>query len=190
MSRKARPTLKVRPTIRRGPKAMFIPDDIITSVSIDMMIGAKKELIIVTPWIGSGHHGFDRLLDCINRGVSVKLVCRPISENNSKHLDAVETLMKLGATVLFDPVLHAKMIITDSIALLVSSANLIFSSQGRNHEAGIVTEERQLIKPALEYLEELEMRLLSVRKQYCRGCGFEISVDESKPYCRDCYYSN
>jgi len=170
---------------RRGSKSAFIPDDEITTITNELMKGAEKDLVIVTPWIGAGHHGFDRLLDCIHDGVSVKLFCRPPFEKEPSHFAAVERLQNLGAKTLFDPVLHAKMIVVDSSALLVSSANLVQTSQVRNHEAGIVTEEKEIVEYALEYLDGLEKRIEAEPKQYCKSCANEI--DPTKPYCLNCW---
>jgi len=172
-----------------GPKTGFLSDDEIVTVTNEMLRDARREVQLVSPWIGADHHTFERLLDCVDRGVKVTVFCRPPTEKDPNHLTAVEKLASLGVEVLEDPVLHAKMLIIDREEILVSSANLVHTSQVRNHEAGIGTVERQIVEDALSYLATLRKRIEAAAKRYCKGCGCEITIDPSKPYCLECWKS-
>lgn len=94
----------------------------------------------------------------------------------------------MGAKIFLDPVLHAKMIISDEQEILVSSANLIRTSQVRNHEAGIGSIDKYIVPSAIKYLDTLKTRIED-ETQYCIEYLKPIDVDPDKPLCMECWKS-
>lgn len=169
----------------------FLRDHQISAKTIDMIEDARTSLMIVSPWLQlkDGTHLAEALQKSIKRGVNIAIFCRR-PKKESTH---AETLEKLGdgvAELFYDTKLHAKMILSDSKSLLVTSANLIEASQTKNHETGLFTNDEGLVEEALKYLDNLKQAPGVKRvkgQQLCRECSKEIPLDPSKPWCLDCW---
>lgn len=123
---------------------------------VDLIKGAKKSIIITSPWIYGCKHILDELDESLDKGVSLILVTRPPSENKlgEEQGKIINYLKTKGANTKVDKFLHGKVIISDDSRMIISSSNLVEKYLVTNHEIGIYTNDLNLINPCLEHLEK------------------------------------
>lgn len=140
------------------------------------MIGAAKDrLTLVFPWFTASAQLKDQLIGALNRDVRLTVVTRPPEEARSLEHDRSlqevldrqrrvirKRLMGLFGSDEFDLVevllvenIHAKCVIQDESAVLVTSSNLNETSLARNTEFGICSSETSAVKDALAAVDEL-----------------------------------
>ena len=100
----------------------------------DIIIRAKSELVLITPYLKLSRILFERLTDANHRGVRIQLVYgkSELKANERRQLDALTNI-----ELLFLENLHAKCYFNES-TLIVSSMNLYEFSEKNNREMGIV----------------------------------------------------
>ncbi|NMC04560.1 MAG: hypothetical protein GYA24_05075 [Candidatus Lokiarchaeota archaeon] len=172
-----------------GKKTFFIADDEINSAVNDIVASAQEQIVLVSPWFELNTHLMDKILDALQAKIKVVVLTRPETEN-PKHKAALAELRKRGATINIDPVLHAKLVLTDESEMLMFSSNLIQTSLGRNHECGIYTEDKDLIEPATDYVTQImERHGTNEDGGHCVCCNAPMTIDKKgrKVRCLDCY---
>jgi hypothetical protein len=104
----------------------------------DIIIRAKTELVLITPYLKLSRILLERLTEASNRGVNIKLVYGKVDlhPGEKKHLEALTNL-----ELLFLENLHAKCY-HNGTTLIVSSMNLYDFSEKNNREMGIVLTRR------------------------------------------------
>jgi hypothetical protein len=104
----------------------------------DIIIRAKTELVLITPYLKLSRILLERLTEANNRGVSIKLVYGKVNlhPGEKKHIEALTNL-----ELLFLENLHAKCY-HNGTTLIVSSMNLYDFSEKNNREMGIVLTRR------------------------------------------------
>jgi len=143
------------PIIRK--EIWFRADSDIYSTLVDLIIEAKKEIIILSPWIElTGHHE-DLLKNAVKKDIDVTLLIR--MPTTQKQSEVIEKLQQIGVQVFFDNRLHAKLILVDREVALISSSNIIPTSMTENHELGILTLNEEVIEDLLGYLTYLQRTL-------------------------------
>lgn len=105
----------------------------------DIIIKAKKELVLITPYLKLSRILTERLAEANQRGVHVKLVYgkSELKPSEKKQLDTFSNL-----SLLYLENLHAKCYYNES-TLIVSSMNLYEFSEKNNREMGIVLTRRE-----------------------------------------------
>jgi len=132
-------------------------DSDIYSTLVDLILEAKKEIIILSPWIELTGHQEDLIKNAVKKDINVTLLARkPTAQKQS---EAIEKLQQIGAQVFFDNRLHAKMILIDRTVALISSSNIIPTSMTENHELGILTLNEEVLEDLLGYLTYLQRTL-------------------------------
>lgn len=104
----------------------------------DIIIKAKSELVLITPYLKLSRILFERLTEANHRGVRIRLVYgkSELHANERRQLDALTNI-----ELLFLGNLHAKCYFNES-TLIVSSMNLYEFSEKNNREMGIVLTRR------------------------------------------------
>lgn len=124
---------------------------------IDMILQARKEIVLVSPYVDPHGVGaiLDPLVDAFGRHVKVLVLTHDALNLSSLTSRGLEVLRRdaarVGGTLLvysgeivrgqdreFHPLLHAKLVIIDRLSLLVGSANLTSYAFSSNFEAGTV----------------------------------------------------
>jgi hypothetical protein len=105
----------------------------------DIIIKAKSELVLITPYLKLSRILFERLTDANHRGVRIQLVYgkSELQPSERRQLNALTNI-----ELLFLGNLHAKCYFNES-TLIVSSMNLYEFSEKNNREMGIVLTRRE-----------------------------------------------
>ena len=162
----------------------FISDIEHYDIVLNLAAQAQRSL-----WIGTAdikdlyvmRNGVNRpflaiLSELINKGVEVRLIhAKEPGEPFRKDFDRHPLLAKRLERVLC-PRVHFKIIVIDSVVCYIGSANLTGAGMGmksqlrRNFEAGIITDEADILNPAIEEFDKVwrgSECLKCQRKQYC-----------------------
>lgn len=186
-----------------------------TSYHIEnIIIGAKKKLVLVSPYLQISKTFFERLKDASNKNISIKIIygkdeLKPNERNSLAELKSIELFY-------FDN-LHAKCYFNES-EMVITSMNMYQFSEKNNREMGVFitrkTDEELFMKAVNEthsIIQSSELIQLSKTKRqfypqksnsnskegnqkkrkptrgYCIRCEARIVYGASRPYCKDCY---
>lgn len=183
-----------------------------TSYHIEnVIIGAKKKLVLVSPYLQISKTFYERLKDAAKKNVQIKIIygkdeLKPNERNSLAELRNLE--------LFFFENLHAKCYFNES-EMVITSMNMYEFSEKNNREMGVfITKERdsQLFEKAvsetLSIIQSSESIGLSKTKRtfyqdnksikgkpenqkpkrgYCVRCEERIPYSIGKPYCRDCF---
>ncbi len=97
--------------------------------------------------------GIEYLIRMIRNGTKVKVITR--NSDKKAHRDALETLKKLGAEIKVHPMAHARMIIFDDLAAIISSADLDSEGLNNQRQAGIYTTDKTVVRDAIVFFDKL-----------------------------------
>jgi len=137
----------------------------------DLYVEGGKEVV---PFLSV----LDKLL---KRGVDVRLLhAKEPGENFREDFDKYPSLAK-GLERVLCPRVHFKMLVFDGSAVYFGSANLTGAGIGmkgantRNFEAGILTDEPELVRQAMQQFDEVWMGLHCTKCQRRKYCGDPIA---------------
>lgn len=175
----------------------------------DIIIGASKELFLVSPYLQISKTFLERLKDASQRGVNIKIV---YGKNNLKEdqLNNLQTLKNMQ--LYFSENLHAKCYFNES-EMVITSMNMYEFSEQNNREMGIYIERRNdkelyesavketmsimgsadEIKAKKTYFKEVNnftkphSKVQNKYKGYCIRCQDEINHNPEVPYCMHCF---
>ena len=186
-----------------------------TSYHIEnIIIGAKKTLNLVSPYLQLSKTFHERLKDASNRNVNIKIVygkdeLKPNEKNSLAELNNIE--------LFYFENLHAKCYFNES-EMVITSMNMYEFSEKNNREMGVYitlkndmelynkavsetmsilqsSEKIPLVKTKRNVVEwnindeEKQKKVTNMSRGYCIRCSKRISFDFNKPYCKDCYSS-
>lgn len=183
-----------------------------TSYHIEnIIIEAKKSLVLVSPYLQISKTFYERLKDACNRSVEITIIygkdeLKPNQKNSLADLKTVE--------LYYFENLHAKCYFNES-KMVITSMNMYEFSEKNNREMGVLIDrvaDKDLFEKSMQETvsivkssERIELqksdRKLSnpghtvtkektLNKQaqaYCIRCQARITYDSSRPYCGDCY---
>lgn len=183
-----------------------------TSYQIEQIIlEAKKELFLLTPFMKLSKTFYERLKDASQRGVIIKIVYGKdeLKPNEKNSLAEIENL-----ELFFFENLHAKCYFNED-DMVITSMNMYEFSEKTNREMGVhiqrdndkdlynkaINEAKSIIssservdlrrtKRKLNKEEHGSVESRKVKKDirgYCIRCQVRINFDPSKPYCPSCY---
>ena len=132
-------------------KTRLISDKELYDSIVGLIKKAKSDIKISSPWIYNCDHILDEIVAANSRGAKISVVMRQpqkdLSDKNYQDkLNTIEKLREAKADIIFDPYVHEKVIISDGMDMIVSSANLIGTSLTRNGESGTYTNDFQEIE--------------------------------------------
>jgi hypothetical protein len=150
----------------------------------EMMAAAKDCLVLVFPWMTLSAQLRDEITGLLARDIRLVVVTRPPEEARSaEHEEALQDILRRQRRVVrrkllglrteeFDLVevllvenVHAKCVIQDEAAVVVSSSNLNETSSMRNPEFGMYSAEPSVVRQALAAVQDLRT------SDRCRSTG-------------------
>jgi len=144
----------------------ILPIDVVTTTppqdtSIDdttnnMILSAKKELKILSPYIDM--YLVKSILEQHEKGIQIFIITRDITEvsRQKSNTQALSYIQKtLGVNHKVNPFVHSRIIIRDEIDALVSSADLTRDSLRSHYNAGIILAEPNLVQKLLNYFNQV-----------------------------------
>ncbi len=186
-----------------------------TSYRIEtIIIEAKQELTLVSPYLQLSKTFYERLKDASNRKVRIKIIygkdeLKPNERNSLAELENVE--------LYYFENLHAKCYFNET-DMVITSMNMYEFSEKNNREMGVhITKEAdselynkafdeassiiqsseiiQLTKTNRQFKNELDNQSQNsnvhenknLQRGYCIRCETRIPYDIEKPYCWDCF---
>ena len=150
---------------------LIFNDAIHSEVILDMVAGAGEFVWIVTADIKDMHIKKGRryvpflsmLADLISKGVAIRLI--HAKEPGPRFRKDFDLYPELIESPLFERILcprvHTKAVVVDAKKMFVGSANLTGAGMGvkhadkRNFEAGVVTDEPQMVTDMMEWVDQL-----------------------------------
>lgn len=183
-----------------------------TSYHIEnIILNAKKTLVLVSPYLQISKTFYERLKDATNRNVTIKIVygkdeLKPNERNSLAELRGLE--------LFYFENLHAKCYFNES-EMVITSMNMYEFSEKNNREMGVyLTKERdanifdKAVNETKSIVESSEIIQLTKAQRkfspatkeatnqnkfkkpsrgYCIRCEERIPYDTEKPFCYDCF---
>lgn len=186
-----------------------------TSYNIEnIIIDAKSNLILVSPYLQISKTFYERLKDASNKGVLIKIIygkdeLKPNERNSLAELKNVE--------LFFFENLHAKCYFNES-TMVITSMNMYEFSEKNNREMGVLidkTRDKELFEKAVaetlsiiqsaepiplrkaerqiqnvQSVSNKEIGAVKYKKQvrgYCIRCESRINYNPERPYCGECF---
>lgn len=185
-----------------------------TSYQIErIIIEAKSQLVLISPYLQLSKTFFERLRDASNKNIPIIIVygkdeLKPNEKNSLAELKGVE--------LFFFENLHAKCYFNES-SMVITSMNMYEFSEKNNREMGVLLEKNndnaiyekaveeaesiiksaeqiQLNKSARTFPKEIKKQSENKSKKntaslrgYCIRCEARIPYNTVKPLCSDCY---
>ncbi|MCS7373828.1 MAG: phospholipase D family protein [archaeon GB-1845-036] len=110
-----------------------------------------REVKVLSPYLDNS--GAEYLIKMLKNKVKIKLITR--KPDKKQHIEALDILRKHGAEVKYDKMLHARLIIFDDIAAIISSADLDGEGLNNQRQAGIFTTDKIIIKDAITFFDKI-----------------------------------
>jgi DNA-binding HxlR family transcriptional regulator len=139
-------------------KHFFLDDMDLDDLSKQLIRRANKEVLVVNPFIESC--SLSKTLEQAGKhGAEVTVVTRPPREDDQREHEKEEYHTKLrqeGINLVYNKETHAKLIVVDNEAAIVSSMNFYSgSSGGKTWEAGLVSIEENVVKSVVNAIHKL-----------------------------------
>jgi len=97
--------------------------------------------------------GAEYLIRMIKNGAKVRIITR--KSDSKAHRDALEALKQLGAEIRIHRMAHARMIIFDDLAAIISSADLDSEGLNNQRQAGVYTTDKTVVRDAVVFFDKL-----------------------------------
>lgn len=158
-----------------------MPSDIIYNGKIyshtnNLIESTENELLILSPWFGFEGHIKDALVGILNKGVKVIIVTR--KPDSSVHAGAIKYLERYGASIFYNELLHAKILLSDRSLAIIGSANLQEKAMQKNHEIALITNEYEYISQILDFISNLQ-NLMSITILSSSGDKFKGFISKA-----------
>lgn len=180
--------------------AEFLTTYAVSSEIENIMIHAKKKLVLISPYLQFSKTLFERLQDADRRKVEITLILRTgaLKSDERRHLQQLKNL-----SLYFHEHLHAKSYFNEE-CMVITSMN-IYEASEKNREIGILIRKEDDNKIFSDGVREAKSILDSStkddftkqkveayhpsRKQigYCIRCRKGIPYDLEKPFCYECF---
>ncbi|MCK4736056.1 MAG: hypothetical protein KAT65_26610 [Methanophagales archaeon] len=125
-----------------------------------MIKRARREILLVSPWITEGIWGRMRvtIIEFMDNGGVVKVFIRGVEDDFASGLSdrgVVDEITRHGGKVTFVPRLHAKLCVVDRCETLISSANLTRSGLDFGYEAGVWSCNPGILREVCRFVDKL-----------------------------------
>ena len=184
----------------------LLVDDQVNGGILDVIRGASRWVILVSPYLGLGKwaHARQAIQGACSKRVDIKIYLRDQEETESLVSD-VEWLLSQGVKVMLVRDLHAKIYANESMTI-VSSMNLTGHSANNSREIAIQVDD-EISKELAKYVQSLDSdseelplpakrarevigsakRTQRVEEGRCIRCQRGLPFDVSRPLCKGCY---
>ena len=164
----------------------------------EIIYGARREIIICSPFLQINDDFHERLLDATEHNVRISFV---YGKNELSQKEENRLLELNRAKKYYCHNLHAKCYANEK-KMLITSMNFYDYSMQNNREMGIFLtrdNDRELFEDAMNEIqsiirhsseEKIENKTESQNNDdrgFCIRCGERIRLNAYKPYCRDCF---
>ena len=141
------------------PKHFFLEGRHLDDISKELICNAKSEVLVVNPYVDKCDLS-DTLREASKRGIEVRLITRrPSTSKGSFRQDKREYhrfLKEDGVSVIYNKVVHAKIVVVDRAVAIISSMNFYSSSSGgASWEAGLISVEETVVESIVNTILEL-----------------------------------
>jgi len=110
-----------------------------------------KEVRIISPYLDNT--GVEHIMKMLKNKVDVKLITR--KPDKKAHADALTVLKGMGASIKTDNMMHARLIIFDDVAAIISSADLDSEGLNNQRQIGILTTDKITINDAIAFFDKV-----------------------------------
>jgi phosphatidylserine/phosphatidylglycerophosphate/cardiolipin synthase-like enzyme len=149
-------------TFSLDARHFFLEGTYIDDLSKDLIRQAKREVLLVNPFIEQCHLS-NTLLDAITNKANVIVVTRPIHERDSYREEKQayhEHLKNEGVQFHYDRHIHAKLLVVDQQIAVISSMNFIVTSTGGSSwEAGMISIDDAIVNSITNTIYQLLERI-------------------------------
>jgi hypothetical protein len=141
------------------PKHFFLEGRHLDDISKELICNAKSEVLVVNPYVDKCDLS-DTLREASKRGIEVRLITRrpstskePFRQDKRKYH---RFLKEEGVSVIYNKVVHAKIVVVDRAVAIISSMNFYSSSSGgASWEAGLISVEETVVESIVNSILEL-----------------------------------
>jgi hypothetical protein len=109
-----------------------------------------REVRVSSPYLDNT--GTEYLLKMLKNKVKIKLLTRKPDKKAQE--DALSMLNQLGAEIKYDKMLHARIIIFDDVAAIISSADLDSEGLNNQKQAGVLTLDKIVVRDAITFFDK------------------------------------
>jgi len=135
----------------------FIEDDLLDELAETLIKEANREVLVINPFVDRCHLS-NTLIRAVENGIMVKLITSSPQLNRYNPHRREQYHVKLkdkGVSIIYDDLIHAKIIVVDRAIAIISSMNFLASSSGGgSYEAGLVTIEPKVVKSIWSSIEK------------------------------------
>jgi hypothetical protein len=110
-----------------------------------------REVRVSSPYLDNT--GTEYLIKMLKNRVKIKLITR--KTDKKAHEDALSQLSQLGVEIKYDKMLHARVIIFDDVAAIISSADLDSEGLNNQKQAGILTLDKIVVRDAITFFDKV-----------------------------------
>jgi phosphatidylserine/phosphatidylglycerophosphate/cardiolipin synthase-like enzyme len=138
----------------------FLQGRFLDDFSKDLISQAQNEVVVINPFVDCCHLS-NALSEISKHEVTVKLVTRdpeknPLERFLEEKKEYHTSLKNDGVDISYNNTIHAKIIIVDNKAAIISSMNFQSSSSGgRTWEAGVVSFDENVVKSILDSIKSI-----------------------------------
>lgn len=110
-----------------------------------------REVKVVSLYLDNA--GTEYLIKMIKNGAKVRIITR--KPDKKTHRDAIEALKQLGAEIRIHSMAHARIIIFDDLAAIISSADLDAEGLSNQRQAGIYTTDKTVVRDTIVFFDKI-----------------------------------
>lgn len=110
-----------------------------------------REVRVISPYIDNT--GAEYLIKMLKNKVKVKIITRD-KDTKKAQTDSIATLKSLGAEVKINTMCHARIIVFDDVAAIVSSADLDGEGLNNQKQAGIFTLDKSVVQDLVTFFDK------------------------------------
>jgi len=165
----------------------------------NIILNAKQELFLVSPYLQISKTLYERLKDASANGVEITIVFGKdqLNKDERKSLESIKNIK-----LLFFKNLHAKCYFNEE-SMVITSMNMYEFSEKNNREMGILitqnldktifekakAEVNSIISSAENSFTNTKNNSKQNKNGHCIRCNEKIELNSQKPYCSSCYNS-
>jgi hypothetical protein len=137
----------------------YLDGEFLDQLSKFLIKESQKQVLVVNPFVGKCNLS-DALIQASKDGKDVMLVTRPPDKKNSLYGDKTDEYHSIirnsGIKLVYNSVVHAKLMVIDRAVAIASSMNLtVTSTAGASWEAGIISVEENIVESVMDSISKL-----------------------------------
>jgi phosphatidylserine/phosphatidylglycerophosphate/cardiolipin synthase-like enzyme len=160
-----------------------------------IILTAKNQVVLVSPYLKFSKTLFERLIDTQKRAIKIIII---YGKSELNHLEKQKILGLDNVTLYFFENLHAKCYFNES-KMVITSMNIYEFSEKNNREMGVLltrkddlnaftqaySEANSIMKNAK--IESVKPRIKTSEDGYCLRCLSKVKLNPLRPLCLKCF---